>query len=112
MSYTIGLYEGSTWRGKVELDTFFVMEPADYTCEPRGVLTNDEVCQIAKVLRRAADIAAGVVGRYDWREEHPKTNGAYFRRHPSAQTDEDTVNSQEVHHLDLTAPWPLSRAVR
>ena len=71
MSYTIGLYEGSTQQGKIELDTLFVMEPADYTCEPRGALTDAEVRQIAKVLRRVPDIHAGVVGRYDWREEHP-----------------------------------------
>ncbi len=71
MSYTIGLYEGSTRQGKIELDTLFVMEPADYLCEPTGVLTDDEVRQIAKSLRRAPDIRAGVIGRYDWREEHP-----------------------------------------
>jgi hypothetical protein len=71
MSYTIGLYEGSTRRGELELGTLFVMEPADYTCKPRDALTDDEVRQIAKVLRRAQGIHAGVVGRYDWREEHP-----------------------------------------
>ena len=70
MSYTIGLYEGSTRQGEIELDTLFVMEPADYTCEPRGAITDDEVRQIAKVLRRAPDIHAGVVGNYNWREEH------------------------------------------
>jgi hypothetical protein len=71
MSYRIGLYEGSTRQGKIELDTLFVMERADYVCEPRGVLTDEEVRQIAKTLRRAPDIHAGVVGRYDWREEQP-----------------------------------------
>ena len=71
MTYTIGLYRGSTRQGKLELDTLFVMEPADYICEPTGVLTDDEVRQIAKVLRRAPDIRAGVIGGYDWREEHP-----------------------------------------
>jgi hypothetical protein len=71
MSYRIGLYEGSIRQGKIELDTLFVMERADYVCEPRGVLTDEEVRQIAKVLRRAPDIRAGTVGRYDWREEQP-----------------------------------------
>lgn len=71
MSYRIGLYEGSTRQGEIELDTLFVMERADYVCEPRDVLTDDEVRQVAKTLRRAADIHAGVVGRYDWREERP-----------------------------------------
>jgi hypothetical protein len=81
MSYTIGLYEGSTRQGQIELESLFVMEPADYICEPRDVLTHDEVRQIAKVLRRAPDIHAGVVGAYDWREEHPsgKTSAAEFR---------------------------------
>jgi hypothetical protein len=71
MSYKIGLYEGSTRQGEIELDTLFVMEPADYTCKPRDAISDDEVRQIAKVLRRAPDVHAGVVGRYDWREEHP-----------------------------------------
>jgi hypothetical protein len=71
MSYTIGLYEGSTRQGKIELDTLFVMEHADYLCEPRGVVTDDEVRQIAKVLRRTPDLHAGVIGGYSWREEQP-----------------------------------------
>ena len=71
MSHTIGLYEGSTRQGTIELDSLFVMERADYVCEPRDVLTDEEVRQIAKTLRRASDIHAGMVGRYDWREERP-----------------------------------------
>jgi hypothetical protein len=71
MGYMIGLYEGSTRQGEIELDTLFVMERADYVCEPRDVLTDDEVRQIAKTLRRAQDIHVGTVGRYDWREERP-----------------------------------------
>jgi hypothetical protein len=71
MSYRIGLYEGSTRQGEIELDTLFVMDRADYVCEPRDVLTDDEVRQVAKTLRRAPDIHAGMVGRYDWREERP-----------------------------------------
>ena len=69
MSYTIGLYNGSIRHGEIELNTLFVMDPADYTCEPSGVVTNDEVCQIAKLLRCKPDLRAGVVGRYDWRKE-------------------------------------------
>jgi hypothetical protein len=74
MSCTIGLYEGSTRHGEIELDTLFVMAPADYTCEPSGVITDDEVRQIAKALRRTPDIRAGVVGKYAWREE-PRQSG-------------------------------------
>ncbi len=43
MSLRIGLYHDSTRYGEVELDTVFVMEPADYTCEPKGVVTYEEV---------------------------------------------------------------------
>ena len=71
MNYAIGLYKGLTWQGKIELDTLFVMQPADYICEPRGILTHDEVRQIAKVLRRSPNVHAGVVSRYDWRVEQP-----------------------------------------
>jgi len=46
MSYTIGLYEGSTRQGKIELDTLFVMEPADYTAS-QEVPDDDEVRQIS-----------------------------------------------------------------
>lgn len=66
MSLTIGIYHDSTRHGQVELDTVFVMEPADYVCEPKGVVTDDEVRQIAKVLRRAPDIKFGVTDRYCW----------------------------------------------
>jgi hypothetical protein len=69
MSCTIGLYDGSLRHGEIELNTLFVMESADYTCKPSGVVTDDEVRQIAKALRREPDIHAGVVGIYDWREE-------------------------------------------
>jgi hypothetical protein len=55
--------------GEVKLDTVFVMVPADYTCEPQGIVTHDEVTQIAKVLRREPKNHAGVVGNYNWREE-------------------------------------------
>ena len=66
MSQIIGLYHDSTRYGELELDTVFVMEPADYTCEPKGVVTYEEVRQIAKVLRRSPDIATGVVGEFAW----------------------------------------------
>ena len=69
MRLKIGLYHDSTWYGNVELDTVFVMEPADYTCEPKGVVTYEEVRQIAEVLRRAPDIKTGVVGRFAWCKE-------------------------------------------
>ncbi len=66
MSLRIGIYHNSTRHGQVELDSLFVMEPADYTCEPKGVVTYEEVRQIAKVLRRAPDIETGVVGEFTW----------------------------------------------
>ena len=70
MSCTIGLYQGLTRQGEVAFDSVFVMEPADYICEPKGVVTYDEVVQIAKVLRREGT-HAGVVGKYEWHEELP-----------------------------------------
>ena len=69
MSLRIGLYHDLTRHGGVELDTVFVMEPADYTCEPKGVVTYEEVRQIAKVLRRAPDLETGVVGKLAWCKE-------------------------------------------
>jgi hypothetical protein len=42
----------------------FVMVPTDYTCEPKGIVTHDEVTQIAKVLRRAPDIETGMVAEF------------------------------------------------
>ena len=65
----VGLYHDSTRHGEVELDTVFVMVPADYTCEPKGIVTHDEVTQIAKVLRREPDIETGVVGEFAWCKE-------------------------------------------
>jgi hypothetical protein len=65
----IGLYHDLTRHGGVELDTVFVMVPADYTCEPKGIVTHDEVTQIAKVLRRAPDIETGMVGEFAWCKE-------------------------------------------
>ena len=69
MSLKIGLYHDSTRHGEVELDTVFVMEPADYTCHPTGVVTHDVVRQIAKVLRRGPDMETGVVGEFAWCKE-------------------------------------------
>ena len=70
MSCTIGLYQGLTRHGEVAFDSVFVMEPADYVCEPLGLLSYDEVVQIAKVLRREGT-HAGVIGKYAWHEELP-----------------------------------------
>jgi hypothetical protein len=69
MSLKIELYNDSTRHGQVELDNLFVMEPADYTCEPNGIVTYEEVRQIAKVLRRRPDVHGGVVGNYYWLSE-------------------------------------------
>jgi hypothetical protein len=69
MSLMIGLYHGSIRSGQVELDNLFVMEPADYTCAPTGVVTHDVVRQIAKVLRRTPYVETGVAGDFDWCKE-------------------------------------------
>ena len=69
VSYRIGLYQGSTRYGEVELDSLFVMGPADYLCEPKGLVSDHEVVQIAKILRREPEIHDGVIGEYEWREE-------------------------------------------
>ena len=39
MLMRVGLYHDLTRHGGVELDTVFVMVPADYTCEPKGIVT-------------------------------------------------------------------------
>jgi hypothetical protein len=66
MSLKIGLYRESIWHGELELDSVFVMEPADYNCEPKGVVTYEEVRRIAKVLRRTPGIETGVIGKFAW----------------------------------------------
>ena len=71
MSERIGLYHNSTLYGNIELETVFVMEPADYTCEPTGVISHEDVRQIATVLRRTPHIESGVVGFFDWCKEYP-----------------------------------------
>jgi len=48
MSLRIELYHDSTRYGQVELGSLFVMGPADYTCDPKGVVTHDEVTQICQ----------------------------------------------------------------
>ena len=69
MSHKIGLYCDSIRCGQIELDSLFVMGPADYTCNPQGVVSGDDVRQIARVSRRVPEIPIGVIGRYDWRAE-------------------------------------------
>jgi hypothetical protein len=71
MSQRIGLYLDSTRQGNIDIETVFVMEPADYTCQPMGVVTCEEVRQIATVLRRTPKIESGVVGKFDWCKEYP-----------------------------------------
>lgn len=66
MNLKIDLYNDSTACGKIELDSIFVMEPADYTCEPKDVVTYEQVRQIAGVLRRVPGKASGVVGKFAW----------------------------------------------
>jgi hypothetical protein len=69
MGLRFELYHEAIWCGQVELDTVFVMEPADYTCEPKGLVSYEEVTQIAKVLRRTPGIETGVVGKFAWYRE-------------------------------------------
>lgn len=71
MKQRIGLYHNSTRYGNIEFDTIFVMKPADYVCEPLGVVTHEEAGQIAAVLRRTPHIESGVVGYFDWCKEYP-----------------------------------------
>ena len=90
MSHMIGLYHGSTRCGEVELDSLFVMGPADYLCEPKDVVSEDEVVRIAKMLRREPEIHAGVVGELEWREEPHQPQGS------------------QTHHVACLA-WPGNR---
>ena len=69
MTHLIGLYYDSARCGQVELDSLFVMGPADYSCVPEGVVTDAEVGQIAKTLRRQPEARCGVIGQYQWRDE-------------------------------------------
>jgi hypothetical protein len=69
MSYLINLYHDSTLFGEIELESLFVMGPADYTCRPQEVVSCQQVQQIAKVLRRWPDTTTGVIGPYDWRQQ-------------------------------------------
>lgn len=78
MSYRIGLYHGSTRCGELELDSLFVFGPADYLCEPKGVVTDDEVGRIAKMLRREPTMRAGVVGEIQWRDESDRRQHGGF----------------------------------
>jgi hypothetical protein len=63
----------------IELETVFVMVPADYTCQPMDVVTCEEVRQIATVLRRTPKIESGVVGKFDWCKEYPSNSFHSFR---------------------------------
>jgi hypothetical protein len=69
MGVRIGVYHEEICYGQIELDSVFVIKPADYTCEPKGLVSYDEVRQIAKVLRRASGITTGVVGQFAWCRE-------------------------------------------
>ena len=81
LSQRIGLYHNSNWYGNIDLETVFVTEPADYTCEPLGVVTHEEVRQIATVLRRTPHIESGVVGFFDWCKEYPPRSSRSSREH-------------------------------
>ena len=69
MSMRIGLYHDSTLFGEVVLDSVFVMESADYTCEPTGVISYEDVRRIAKVLRHTPNIETGKIGEFAWCKE-------------------------------------------
>jgi hypothetical protein len=84
MSQRIGLFHNSTRYGNIELETVLVTEPADYTCEPLGVVTCEEVRQIATVLRRSPHIENGVVGYFDWCKEYPPRSSHLSRENCTA----------------------------
>jgi hypothetical protein len=65
----IALFEGQEAVGSIEIYSLLVIRPSDYRIDPPGLLTTDEVSQIALELRATSGERAGRIGKYRWVEQ-------------------------------------------
>ncbi len=60
---------GVELKGWVEFSRLlFVEQAGNCTCSPFGVLTLEELKDLADQLRRLPQVNSGTVGKYHWRE--------------------------------------------
>ena len=62
----VGLYRGFNRLGKITFHTLFVEQPSDYTCEPQGILADDEARDLLRQVRQTPLSCQGVIGKYAW----------------------------------------------
>ena len=70
MGFRVHLSDSSHRLGFVDFHSLLVWSPDDFRCEPDGVLTLEEVQQLARSMRRLPAAGHGVIGRYRWVEEY------------------------------------------
>jgi hypothetical protein len=65
--FPVKLYAGSVRQGQVTFHSLFIKEPSDYTCEPEGILAQDEAKDLFRQIRRAPLTDEGRIGNLVWR---------------------------------------------
>ena len=70
MGFKVHLSDNLQRRGFVQFRSLLVMSPEDFQCEPDGILTFEEVQQVARSVRRLPAAGHGVIGKYRWVEEY------------------------------------------
>ena len=70
MGFKVHLSDQARRLGFVEFRSLLVWSSEDFRCEPDGVLTLEEVQQLARCVRRLPALGHGVIGKYRWDEEY------------------------------------------
>ena len=65
--FPVRLYLDATRQGQITFHNVLVKEPADFTCDPAGLLVYDEARNLLRQIRRAPLSEAGVIGKFVWR---------------------------------------------
>ena len=64
--FPVRLYLDATRQGQITFHNVLVKEPADFTCDPAGLLVYDEAKSLLRQIRQSPLSVAGEIGKFAW----------------------------------------------
>jgi hypothetical protein len=69
MIYRVELTLGSQFQGMIEFYDLPVQAEHDYRCDPKGLLTPEEVILLSRTLQDLPTVYWGNIGKFQWQEQ-------------------------------------------
>lgn len=64
--FPVALYLGSVRQGQITFHNLIVKKSSDYTCEPVGILVQDEAINLLRQIRQVPLSREGMIGKFAW----------------------------------------------